>query len=378
MFALGFRPFYLLAGAFAALSIGFWAAQSAGWLPPGALCANPLWHAHEMIFGFSLAVIVGFLFTAGSNWARRPTPTGAPLAAIAALWLAARLLALTPWTALAAVCDVAFALAAAAGLALPLWRADNRRNYFFAAVLVAMAALNGAFHLALAGRLDIDLRHVLGLALDAVLFIRVVMAGRVIPMFTNNAVPGAGARRNIWVERASLVAVLALAGGDLAGAPAGLVAVVAAIGAAANAVRWLLWNPLATRGKPILWILHAAYAWVPIHLALRAFAALGLVDGSLASHALAVGVIGGLTLGMMTRTSRGHTGRTLEVGRAETTAYALVLAAAAMRVFVPLVAPSSTTIAIAAAGALWSAAFLVFTLRYWPILTRARVDGLPG
>jgi uncharacterized protein involved in response to NO len=378
MLALGFRPFYLLGSAFAALSIAFWAAQFAGWLPPGSLYANPLWHAHEMIFGFALAVIVGFLFTAGRNWAGHATPTGAPLAAIVALWLAARLLALTPWSALAAACDVAFALAAAAGLAVPLLRAGNRRNYFFVALLVAMAALNAAFHLALAGTLDIDLRRVLGLALDAVLFVCVVIAGRVIPMFTNNAVPGAGARRNAWVEKAALGSVLALVAGDIAGAPAGLIAAVAAIGTLAHAIRWSLWNPMATRRKPVLWILHAAYAWVPIHLALRALAALGFANASLASHALAVGVIGGLTLGMMTRTSRGHTGRTLEVGRAEITAYALVLAAAGVRVFVPWMAPSWTTLAIAAAGALWSAAFLVFTVTYWPILTRPRVDGLPG
>ncbi|MCX7153341.1 MAG: NnrS family protein, partial [Proteobacteria bacterium] len=117
---LGFRPFYLLAGALAALGMLGWVAQLAGWLGTHTYVRGPLWHAHEMIFGYAFAVIVGFLFTAGRNWTGQPTPTGAVLALIAGLWLAARLLVLTPWPWAAAAADVAFALAAAAGLARPL------------------------------------------------------------------------------------------------------------------------------------------------------------------------------------------------------------------------------------------------------------------
>src|SRR5450631_1275286 len=149
--SLGFRTMYLLAGAFAAISIPLWVAQYAGVIAPGSAYGGSLWHAHEMIFGFALAVIVGFLFTAGRNWSGQPTPTGIALAAVAALWLGARVLALTPWRGLAGAFDVAFALAAAVGLAVPLWRARNARNYFFVALLVAIAALNAGFHLALAG-----------------------------------------------------------------------------------------------------------------------------------------------------------------------------------------------------------------------------------
>ena len=81
LFALGFRPFYLLAGFYAALGVPLWAVQYAGWLPG----ASPLWHAHEMIFGYAFAVIAGFLLTAVRNWTGLPTPAGGPLAAIAAL-----------------------------------------------------------------------------------------------------------------------------------------------------------------------------------------------------------------------------------------------------------------------------------------------------
>ncbi len=366
---------YLLAGLLAAISVPLWVAQYAGMLPPGIAYAGSSWHAHEMIFGFAAAVIVGFLFTAARNWTGRPTPTGAAFAAIAALWIAARILALTPWAPLAGSFDVCFGLAAAGGLAIPLWRARNARNYFFVVLLVALAALNALFHLALAGRIEADLPRLLVIALDIVLFVVAVMAGRVVPMFTNNAVPGAGARRTAWLERLSLGSTLLLAASDVVDAPAPVIAAVAGVAAVAHAARLALWNPWRTRKTPILWILHAAYAWVPIHLVLRAAAALGLIAPGLASHALAVGVIGGLTLGMMTRTSRGHTGRPLTAGAAEITAYALVMAAAFVRVFVPLLVPQLTVAGVVVAGALWSAAFLLFTVTYWPIITRPALRG---
>jgi uncharacterized protein involved in response to NO len=377
LFALGFRPLYLAAGAFAAISVAAWAGVFAGWVPPGYLHGHPLWHAHEMIFGYAFAVIVGFLFTAGANWTRQPTPSGAWLAAIVACWVVARFFALSPLPWISLPFDLAFALAAAIGLAIPLWRARNSRNYFFVALLVAIGLLNLAFHLAILGRIDANLSRVIGIALDIVLFIMVVMAGRVIPMFTNNAVPGAGARRSPALERAALGAVLVLAVADVLALPSAVVAAVAGFAAIAHGWRLMLWNPWSTRAKPILWILHAAYAWIVVHLALRAAVALGWTAPTLAAHALTVGAIGGLTLGMMTRTSRGHTGRVLETGPAETAAYGLVMAAAAVRVFVPMI-PGWTMPAIVLSGLLWAVAFALFTIAYWPILSRPRLDGKPG
>src|SRR5256714_6317103 len=125
---LGFRPFYLLASLFAALSIPLWALQFSGLLDRAYL-AGPVWHAHEMLFGFALAVIVGFLFTAGRNWANQPTPKGPLLAALAALWVAARLLVLTPFGWAAALANVAFPLAAAVCLAIPFYKARKPRHY---------------------------------------------------------------------------------------------------------------------------------------------------------------------------------------------------------------------------------------------------------
>ncbi|HSW21831.1 MAG TPA: NnrS family protein, partial [Burkholderiaceae bacterium] len=125
-------------------------------------------------------------------------------------------------------------------------------------------------------------------------------------------------------------------------------------------------------------VLHLAYIWVPVHFALRALAALGAVPSSSATHALTVGAIGGLIIGMMTRTARGHTARPLRADRADTTCYVLVLLAGVARVAVPLVAPEQTLLAVQWSAALWSAGFGLYAARYGPVLTRARLDGKPG
>ncbi|MEJ7930632.1 NnrS family protein [Ramlibacter sp. AN1015] len=377
LWRLGFRPFYLLASLFAALSVALWAAQFTGLLA-AAVLPSPAWHAHEMLFGFTLAVVVGFLLTAVRNWTEQPTASGAWLAGLAGLWLAARVLVLTPYAGAAAVANVAFPLAAALAIAIPLVAAGNRRNYFFVLLLVGMAAAALAFHLAQAGVWALPPQFGLQLALDIVLFVLAVMAGRVVPMFTNNGVPGAGAQRHPLVERCALGSLLALLGAQVLAAPPSVLAALAVFAAGAHLARWLLWHPWRTRAVPLVWVLHLAYAWIPVHLLLRAAGLLGMVAPSAAVHALAVGALGGLTIGMMSRTARGHTGRPLRADGADVACYLLVFAAALARVGVPLVAPQLTLAAAGVAAVLWSGAFALYVLRYAPSLTRPRADGRPG
>jgi uncharacterized protein involved in response to NO len=205
-----------------------------------------------------------------------------------------------------------------------------------------------------------------------------VMGGRVIPMFTNNGVPGARATRRPVIEKIALGSVIGLIAADtlqLQGLP---LAVLALLCSAAHLARWGLWQPWLTWRTPLVWVLHAAYFWIPLHLVLRAAAAAGWVGASPATHALTVGAIGGLVIGMMTRTARGHTGRLLQAGRSEVASYVLVLLAAVVRVFGPLVAPVQTVPAVLLAAAFWSAGFGLYAVTYWPMLTRARIDGKPG
>ena len=377
LWQLGFRPFYLLASIFAALSIPLWALQFSGWLDRPYL-QGPMWHAHEMLFGFTLAVIVGFLFTAGRNWSNRPTPSGIPLALLALLWVAGRVLVLTPFGWAAAVVNAAFPLAAAIALGIPFVASGNRRNYFFVALLLLMSVAVLAVHLDNLGLTVLPGWVSMQIALDSVLFIMAVMAGRVVPMFTNNAVPGANATRHPLLEKAALGSVLLLLAADALQVHTALLVPLAIAGAVAHLVRWTLWQPWKTLRTPLVWVLHVAYFWIPVHLALRALSEMGWVSPSAAVHALTAGAAGGLIIGMMTRTARGHTGRPLVADRWDTACYLFVSSAALVRVVAPLVAPAWTVHAVLWSAALWSAGFGLYAVRYWPLLTRGRIDGKPG
>jgi uncharacterized protein involved in response to NO len=374
---LGFRPFYLLASVFAAVSILLWIAEYAGVLPVGYL-RDPVWHAHEMLFGYTIAVVAGFLFTATRNWTGRPTPTGRLLAAYALLWIAGRVSVLTPYPFAAAVLNALFPIAVAAGLAVPLVRSGNRRNYFFVGLLVLLGFATLAIHMARLGFVVWPQRVSLQVGLDVVLFIIAVMAGRVVPMFTNNAIPGAGATRRPLVEKAALGGVLLLIVADALPIDPAWIAALAVGVALAHAARLALWRPWRTRSAPLVWILHVSYAWIVVYLVLRALAAAGVIGSPLAVHALTIGVIGGMTIGMMTRTARGHSGRPLVADRFEVACYLLVQAAAVIRVFGGLALPDFYVATVVASGVCWSTAFALYAIRYWPILTRPRLDGKPG
>ena len=363
LLALGFRPFYLLAGAYAALSVPIWILQYFGVLPP----VQPLWHAHEMIFGYAFAVIGGFLLTAVRLWAGRPTPSGTPLALLAGVWVAAR--AIAPFSlAVSSAVDLLFAAGLAWSIGQPIVASRNR-NWFFIVIVLGIGAASVLFAL--------NARTGLQVGLDMVLLVITIMAGRVVPGFTNNAIPGAGARRVQSLKYAALGSVLAILALDVLGM--GKAAAMAALLAAAlHAVRVALWAPLATRGRPILWILHLSYAWIVVHLAMRGVSELLPVPPVLATHALTVGAIGGITVGMMTRTARGHTSRPLTAGPAEVWAYVLVHAAAFVRVLVPLALPSAYVLSVGVSAVLWGLAFAIFTVAYIPVLARPRLDGKPG
>jgi len=374
---LGFRPFYLLASIFAAISILLWIAEYAGYLPAGYL-RDPVWHAHEMLFGYTVAVITGFLFTAGRNWTGRPTPTGWLLAGYALLWIAGRVSVLTPYPVCAAILNGLFPIAVAIGLAVPMARSDNRRNYFFVGLLFLLGLATFAVHMARLGVVAWPQRASLQVGLDIVLFIIAVMAGRVVPMFTNNGIPGVRATRNPLVEKAALGGVLLLIVADLLQIDPAWIGVLALVVAAAHAARLWLWQPWRTRPAPLVWILHVAYAWIVVYLVLRALAAWSVIGAPLAVHALTIGAIGGMTIGMMTRTARGHSGRPLVADRIEVACYALVEIAAVIRVFGGMALPQFYVATVVVSGLCWSAGFALFAIRYWPILTRPRLDGKPG
>jgi uncharacterized protein involved in response to NO len=379
LWQLGFRPFYLMASLFAALSIPLWVLQYAGALP-APYVNGPLWHGYEMLVGYTTAVITGFLFTAVRNWSGQPTPTGLLLAAFALLWLLGRMMVFVPYPLAAMIVNAAFPLAVAVGIAIPLVRATNRRNYFVVVLLVALSLASLLFQAGSRGMIALPPLLMLQAGLDGVLLLITVIAGRVVPMFSNNGVPGMKATSIPLLEKLAIGTVAALLMTDLLQPPPAVLAALAVVAAVVHAARLLLWQPWRTLAKPLVWILHFAYLWVVIYLLLRGLAAFDMVPVSLALHGLTIGVIGSATIGMMARTSLGHTGRPLSTGWLELACFLLVQCAAISRVAGSMLFTDATAYrwSVILAGACWSAAFLLFTAGYWPIWSRPRLDGKPG
>lgn len=373
---LGFRPFYLLAAGFAVVSIPLWLSSYFG-KAPEFLHLGLYWHMHEMVFGFVLAVIIGFLYTAGRNWTGLPTPHGTHLMALAALWLAGRLAMLLAPAALAAVVDVSFLPLAAWPLYRVLRRAGNKRNLFLVGLLAALTLLNISFHAMAMEWLAGSPAAIVQAAILVVVMIESVIGARVIPNFTANAVPGAKpvvhARRD-----AITVALTAAAGlGWASGLPGPATAGLAIAAASAQLLRIAGWMPHRTLKNPLLWILHVSYMWIPVGFILLACASLQLVSASAAFHALTVGSMGGLIIGMITRTALGHTGRRLAAGGEELIMYLLVQAGAVLRLLAAL-QPELREPALIWSGVCWSFAFLLYAVTYAPYLLARRIDGREG
>ncbi|MDD5336006.1 MAG: NnrS family protein [Rhodoferax sp.] len=375
---LGFRPFYIGGALLAALAVPLWIAMFLGQLQWTPNAPALLWHAHEMLFGFAVAIIVGFLLTAGKAWTGLATPRGPALGALALLWLAARFASVAGPYALYALLDLALLPLVAAILVNLLLRARNHRNLPLALLLALLAGANLLFHLALLQVVPVSVLTPLHAALALIVLIECVMAGRVIPAFTMAVTPGLKLSATAGLERLTLGATgLGLTLWVFA-APGLLTLALLALASVLHVKRLWAWRPGVTGKRPILWILHAAYAWIPIGLALLALAQIGVVPVSAGIHALAVGATGGLVIGMITRTARGHTGRLLQVSRLEVLAYGLVLGAAVLRVLLPLLAPGWLAVWLIAAAAAWSVAFLLYLWVFTPWLLRTRLDGKDG
>jgi uncharacterized protein involved in response to NO len=383
LFALGFRPFYSLAAIFAVVSILVWLLSYTGAFQTGGYLRGIFWHSHEMVFGFAIAVMTGFLLTAVRNWTGLPTPTGFALAALAVLWLAGRVLIITGPPLLAALVDILFVPALAVVIAIPIVRSRNQRNYKIVALLVLIAITQVFYHLASLGPLPAWLAYTTIItALDLMTIVFAIIAGRVIPAFTKNAIPGSEPRHAGWLEFlsfASLVLIIVTrVGSDWFSIPALIPTTILVVAAVSHAFRLTLWQPWLTSGNPLLWMMPVAYSWLPVALFLRVLAAYSVVSQGAWIHALTTGAISGLMLAMMMRSSLGHTGRPLVASGMDMTAFLLLQLAAIIRVVAGLFGAGLYESLVVASGVMWVLAFAAFLLRYLPMLTRPRIDGRPG
>jgi uncharacterized protein involved in response to NO len=383
----GFRPFFLLAGLDAVFNMVVWLAayRHPDIWPPGAI-APVYWHAHEMMFGFIAAAIGGFLLTAVPNWTDRPPYAGIPLAALAAVWLAGRIAMaatgdLSP--VVVAIVDLAFFPALVLALAPPLLRAGRWRNLPFVPLLTFLFLADLVFHLgnleAVAGGQMIGL----GLALDIVAILIVVIGGRIIPAFTRNGLMQYGVsiaiRQRAWLDNAAIASIVAVLLGDILFPQSPVNGAIALAAAAIQAARLAQWHGHRTARDPLIWVLHAGYAWLVLALFLKG---IWLVAGATFAtkwiHAFTAGAFATMILAVTTRASLGHTGRALKAPRLIAIAYLLVTLAALVRVFGGTLFPGFYDGIILAAGLIWIGAFGLFVLVYAPMLLSPRLDGKAG
>lgn len=369
VFQLGFRPFFFGAALFAGIALPVWlAALALGAGAPSHLAGRD-WHVHEMVFGYLPGVLAGFLLTAIPNWTGRLPVAGKPLATLFGLWLAGRVaIAVSAgWPVLATTIDTAF-LVALAGLA---WReviaGKTWRNVPVCVLLTLLAVAHIGFDLAslVGGRTGPYERG----ALSVIALLISLIGGRITPSFTRNWLAKTGrtplpvpfGRFDRVTLAATAIALLAwtIAPHDIS---TGVLFALAAVLHLIRVLRWIGWRTLP---EPLVTILHIGYAWLAVWFALTAWSILlpGALDGSTALHALTAGAIGTMTLAVMTRATLGHTGRPLTADAATVAIYALVIGGAAGRIVAPFL-PVDYLAAVLTAGALWSAAFLLFSVVY--------------
>lgn len=367
LFSYGFRPLFLAAGLFAVLALPLWMAVWSGHLSLAGPFSPTDWHIHEMLFGYTSAVIAGFLFTAIPNWTGRMPTRGWPLIALAALWVLGRLaVAFVPWPMAVMAVDCAFLAAIGAMVVTEIVAGRNWRNLMVVLPVLAYLAANITFHLEAMMQGSAEIGRRLGFAMVALLIS--LIGGRIIPSFTRNwlAKQGPGPlpvpfgrfdALCLAVTLAALLAWVALPESRTAGAALLLTG-------ALQAVRLARWRGLRVWRSPLLAMLHLAFAFIPAGLGALGLAALGLWPAVTGLHLLGIGGIGGMTLAVMIRASLGHTGRELVAGRALTLGFACVALAAVLRVAVP------TSEGLWAAAALWVLGFGLFLWRFAPILTQ--------
>lgn len=370
LFSAPFRIFFLLAGLHAGLMVAAWSLMLGGLLPMPDV--PPLaWHGGEMLFGFGGALIAGFILTAAGNWTGRSTVTPQLLAALATVWLTARLTVFVPeLRSLAAAADLLFWLGTVAAVGRVLVLARNWRNLGFLVILAALLIGNLAYHCALAGGAAgiTALRPVV----DLLALLMTAMGGRIVPFFTQRRFPALAVKRRPTISNVTNALMVAVLVVDLAGLPSGIRLPV--YGLAAVFLLWRMsgWRSRMTGTEPLVWILHLGYAWLAVGMALRAVALLAGWPETTVLHALTIGALGSLGLGMLCRVALGHTGRPLTADRGMALLFLLIQLAALARLSV-LVPGMPLGAAWAATGFCWAAAFAGYVLRFAPILSRPRL-----
>jgi uncharacterized protein involved in response to NO len=384
LFNLGFRPFFLGAGVFAVIAMLLWMRIYVfGWQKWPYGLAPLTWHAHEMIFGYAMAVVAGFLLTAIHNWTGIRTLQGLPLFGLFLLWAAGRVLPFyTDVIALeyVAIIDNLFLVLLLLAAAIPIVKARQWKNLGIISKVVLLLASNLLFYAGVLGLLADGVYQGLYSGLYLLLSLIFVMGRRVIPFFIERGVDKPVQVKNWkWLDISSLVLFLAFWIADVFVRHTWHVTLLATVLCVLHSVRLAGWYTHGIWHKPLLWSLYLAYAVLVAGFALKAAVPVFNISPFFAVHAFAVGGIGLMTAGMMARVILGHTGRDISsppnvVGGI----FIMLLGAVLFRVVVPLFEQSHYVLWIGVSQILWMTAFVMFLFVYLPMLFKPRVDGRPG
>jgi uncharacterized protein involved in response to NO len=381
---LAFRPFFAGAAVFSVLSMLVWMGIYIfgwQWQPVGLPAAT--WHAHEMIYGYGMAVIAGFLLTAVKNWTGVQTLYGMPLLLLFLLWLTARLLLLVggagvlAWAALA---DGLFNLLLVAALAWPIFKVRQFKQFGILSKVILLMLANLLFY---AGVLEIypwGVQAGLYSGVYLILALIFVMSRRVLPFFIERGVGQPVTLTNrAWLDGASLFLFLAFWIADIIEPDSLLVACLAGVLCVLHAVRLAGWYAAGIWEKPLLWVLYLAYVAVAIGFALKVAVYLFGISPFLPLHAFTYGGVGLFTLGMMARVTLGHTGRNiLEPPAAVAWMFGLLAIGSVVRVALPLFDAAHYVLWIGVSQVLWVLAFSLFLWAFLPMLFQPRTDGQFG
>ncbi len=381
---LGFRPFFIGASAFAFLSTLLWMGiYVLGWTLQPKHFSPITWHAHEMIFGYSIAVIAGFLLTAVKNWTGVQTLNGYPLLCLFLFWIAARLLPffsdLVSLDILALV-DNLFIFFLIFAVVVPLLKVRQWRNMGIIAILLLVLASNVIFYLGIIGILPNGIHIGLYSGLYLILALIFTMGRRIIPLFIEGGVGYPVKLKNWkWIDISSLVTFLIFWIADLIVPSLTITAGLAGLLFVIHGIRLFGWYTSGIWKKPLLWVLYIAYALIVLGFGLKTAGIVYGISPYLAVHAFAFGGIGMMTLGMMARVSLGHTGRNVHVPpRSLNAIFITLFCGALVRIIFPLLDNSLYTLWIALSQILWMTAFGMFLFIYFPILIYPRIDGRYG
>lgn len=378
LFNLGFRIFFLSAAVSATLSMGLWLGFLSGFNPLYPL-AGKLWHSHELLFGYGLAVVCGFLLTAIRNWTGQYTWDHKPLLMLWLLWLGARLGYILPLPIkITALLDIAFNIAALIAISTPLLRARNTRNYGFIAIFVALLTANIMFYSAFLGGFAHFADLAMELALLAHLFTLLIIAGRIMPFFTER-VTGLQRKTYPLLEQTMIALSCALTLTSLLALPSSINGGLWTLLGITSLVRYSGWFHRDIRLHPLLWILHGGYLTLGAGLIAYGLSLILWPESRVFwLHMIALSLLGSLMIGMMARVSLGHTGRALLPSRPIVIVFFTMLALPLVRSLLPLIWPATYLPALHIAGCLWIISMLVFLWVYWPILSSPRPDGNAG